>query len=320
METTSSKSYTLPVRNARYAVDRARQEVVDSMKGDQVVLKTRWSNVNRMLMGGLRFNNIVLLAGASGAGKSFLLNMLHRDFMNTELNGSLIHPFKILHFNFEMSSADEILRSVSGQVELSYAEILSAFKPITSEEFHKIDRSLSSFTNDTIFYVEKPGNRYEIKETIYKFHEKFPEHKLVITLDHTLLVNYLDEKTEVELLAELGKMFIEIRKDLGSLIIMLGQLNDKIEDPRRREPALHYPTKTDIHGSKQMYHAADMVLVIHRPEMMNITTYGPRGYPTDGALFLHALKMRKGDIGLSRLRQNYAKGQIEEWTDNYGLT
>jgi replicative DNA helicase len=308
-----SSDFTLPVTNVKSAVVQAKEEIAQGLRGEQLYLRTRWSNVNNMLMGGFRFDSFYFLSGASGTGKSFLMNMLHQDFTNQALNSEFKEPFRILHFNFEMSASDEILRKLSASVSASYRELLSIDRPLSQEQCDKAYQTLDSMEIDKLFYVEKAGNRYEMYNTIKMFHTRFPGERLVVTLDHTLLVKYYDEKSEVELLSELGKMFIELRKEYGLCIIALGQLNDKIEDPRRRTPQMHYPTKTDIHGSKQLYHAADVVLILHKPEDLHITEYGPLRYPTAHALFLHQLKARKGEIGLVRLREDFAHGNIHEW-------
>ena len=297
------------------AIQDAKKEIEDGMNGEQLYLFCRYPKLNKMMLGGFRLNNFVLFAGESGSGKSMFLNILHRDFMNLKLNSGFKYPFRILHFNFEMSAADEMLRAVSGLTETSYGDLLSSEKPLTTEQYTNIIEKLDTLENDMLYYVDHSGNRQEIRNTIYKFHAMFPDEKMVITLDHSLLTKYLDEKDEVELISELAKMFIEVRKDLGALIIMVGQLNDKIEDPRRREPSMHYPTKTDIHGSKQVYHAADVVMVLHRPELLNITAYGPKMYDTNGKLFLHCLKQRKGDVGIIRFQEDFARGNIHQAPD-----
>jgi len=315
-----SSKYALPIRTTKTAIQDAQADIQLGMTGQQIALRTRWTAVNNMLMGGFRMDNNYLVCGASGHGKSYFLNLLHQDLLDTELNGKFYQPFKVLHFNFEMTASDEMLRKVSSKVKMSYGELLSSKRPLTKEEYDKIDTEMQKLDNDALYYVEKAGNRYEIKETIYSFHRKFPEHKLVITLDHTLLVKYLDEKSEVELLSELGKMFIEIRKDIGCCTVLVGQLNDKIEDPRRKDPSMHYPSKTDIHGSKQLFHAADTVLILHRPEMLNIAEYGLRRYPTTNIIFLHQVKARKGEIGMVRLVQDFKNGNILPFVENaYGL-
>lgn len=312
---TRSFEHSLTVRHSQGSIESAKAMVLEGMKGEQNFLRTRYPKLNKLLLAGFRFTNFVLICGLSGGGKSMFLNILHRDFLNPELNGKVKFPFRILHFSFEMAGEDEILRSACSKVKKSYGDLLSAEKLLTQEECDSVLSAIDTLGDDRLYYVDKPGNRAEIRETIYKFQAKFPNDKLIITLDHSLLVKYLDEKDEVQLLAELGKLFIDIRKDLGALIIVLGQLNDKIEAPQRRDPSMNYPTKTDIHGSKQIYHAADTILVLHRPEIIHLDFYGRKQYPTTKMLFLHCLKQRGGDVGMVRFQSDFANGMIHEFND-----
>ena len=127
-------------------------------------------------------------------------------------------------------------------------------------------------------------------------------------------------KSEIELLEKQAKMFLQLRKELDLLIVVLAQTNDKMEDPRRLQvSSLHYPTKTDIHGSKQYYHAADGVVVIVRPELLNLDTYGPNSYSTASLIAFHIIKFRKGKPGLTRLREELDTGNIAVWNDMYNL-
>ena len=98
--------------------------------------------------------------------------------------------------------------------------------------------------------------------------------------------------------------------------ILLGQLNDKIESEKRLDPtnpSLHYPTKTDIHGSKQIYHAVDVAMVIHQPSLLHLEYYGKKDIPTNNLVALHVLKNRKGEQGLTLLKNNLVNGKFDEW-------
>jgi replicative DNA helicase len=153
---------------------------------------------------------------------------------------------------------------------------------------------------------------------------RFPDDNLVVTLDHVLLVQPLPGENEVQTLAELGKMFIRIRKEFNTMNILLCQLNDKIESSIRRDPgaaSLHFPTKTDIHGSKQLYHATDVCLVVHQPALLGLEVYGKHHVPTitengRNLVALHILKNRHGTQGYVRLISHLDEGRILEWQDN----
>lgn len=310
----SESSKILPVKHISQALEKAKLDILEGISNDQAGLKCRWDRINKALLGSWRFDNVYMLAGASGSGKSFILNMLHQDFCNAELNGAFKKPFIILHFCFEMSASDEVLRTLSTLTKKSYAELLSAHKKL--EDYESVIKNLDVLRDRQIYYVETSGNLKQMYDTVKHFKTNFPNHELIITHDHTLLTEYLNEKNEIDLLARTARLYIDMRKEFGAMIIPVSQLNDKIEDPKRiANKALHFPTKTDVHGSKQMYWACDYVWVIHRPESLNIDKYGRLGYLTNGLIAMHLIKSRKGVPGLVRLREKLAEGQILEWMD-----
>ena len=310
----NENSNILPVKHISSAVEKAKQDIMDGLSPDQAGLKCRWDKVNRALLGSWRFNNVYLLAGASGHGKSFILNMLHQDFCDPKLNGNFKKPFLILHFCFEMSASDEVLRTLSTITKKSYAELISAHKKL--EDYEEVIKNLDVLKDRQIYYVETSGNLNQIYNTVKATKEKFPDYELVISLDHTLLTNYSNERDEIELLAETAKLAILIRKEFQALVILVGQLNDKIEDPKRlTNKAMMAPTRTDIHGSKQVYWACDYIWVAHRPELFNIERYMRMNYETGGLIAFHLIKSRKGVPGLIRLREKLSEGNIEEWKD-----
>jgi replicative DNA helicase len=323
MQANQETGNLLPIKSQTAVLNETHKEIVNSWEGKELVLKSRWAALNKALLGGFRFNNNVLLAGPSGHGKSYMLNMLRDDF-TSELNAHLRDKIKVLHFGWEMSSVDETVRTLVGRTKIPYEEILSCFQKLDQNKYSKIKENLKELAERPIYYIEKSGNKYDIMKTIYAFQKKFPEHKLVILLDHTLLTEYFDEPDEVKLIADLGKIFINIRKDIQPLVIMLGQFNDKIEDPKRiTTNILHYPRKTDIHGSKQLFQAVDVVLTCYQPALIGIDEYGPKFYRTEDLIAVHLLKMRKGKPGLIRLRSDFENGTFTDWADepkNYGIT
>ncbi len=68
------------LENDHIAAVKELEEARNSTGG----LICRWDTVNRAVLKAFRFKNIYFLAGASGAGKSFILNMLKTDFTDTE--------------------------------------------------------------------------------------------------------------------------------------------------------------------------------------------------------------------------------------------
>ncbi len=310
-------SNDLQIAHIQLGVEKVDREIIEGMSGIQTALKCRWNTVNRSMLGGFRFDNNYLIAGLSGHGKSWVINMLQEDFVNVDLNGEYPRPYRLLHFGFEMSMQDEILRKISSKTGISYESLISANQRLSELEYELVKKTYAEIKKSSIYIVENPGTLQQVYNTIEKFNGRFPTDQLVISLDHTLLLNntYGDE---IKLLAETGKMFMLIKKRFGAMGILLGQLNTNIEKDERQSTVqnkkfLHFPKKSDIHGSAQIYHAADFVIVINQPSMLGIDLYGLGNHPTKDLIAWHLIKARKGTPKYIRLKQNLNRGEINEW-------
>jgi replicative DNA helicase len=307
-----NKNYKiLPILTQNEAIAQANEKIKKAMTEDYPGLLTRWSKVNASMGGCFRFNEITAIHGASGSGKSYILNMIREDFCDKQLN-HFSKPFKILSFSFEMSAADELIRTYSSKMKTSYSKLVSTETKITEEYFNDIIETSKMIENDIIYYVETSGNREEIKKTVEKFNSMFPGHQLIITFDHSLLAEYLDEQNEVDLINRVSRLALFFKKQYGAMVIILGQLNAEIEKTDRIINAdLHYPKKSDIHGGKSIYMACDTVIVIHRPEKLQIILYGRERFPTKDLVAWHFLKGRMtGTEGMFRMKQAFSEGTL----------
>lgn len=307
----NKNSKILPILCQNDAVDQANEKIKRAMLDEHPGLLSRWDKLNKTMGGCFRFGEITAINGASGSGKSYILNMLREDFCNSDLN-KFNRPFKILSFSFEMSAADELIRTYSSRLETSYSKLLSSEEKITQEYYQKVVAQSTNIKNDIIYYVETSGNREEIGRTVAHFNNQFPEHLLIITFDHSLLAEYLDEQNEVDLINRISRLSLFFKKQYGAMVLILGQLNTEIEKSERIQNAdLHYPKKLDIHGGKSIYMASDTVIVIHRPEKLGINIYGPERFPAKDLVAWHFLKGRlTGSEGMFRMKQAFSRGTL----------
>ena len=81
-----STSSELHIRPMADVVRSTQATIHNYMDGNMPVMKTRWEKVNKMLLGGMQFEMVYIIAGASGHGKSMFLNNLLRDFTTTAYN------------------------------------------------------------------------------------------------------------------------------------------------------------------------------------------------------------------------------------------
>lgn len=321
----------LPHISAQKAADMAKTQVAEERRGEQFGLYTRWAGLNKAMRKYIRFSNVYLLAGLSGHGKSFILNMLQADFLDTKhiMKGdTFLHQainadckFKplVLHFCYEMSAVDEMLRSVSNKIKKSYNYILSSeynstlsdYNKISEEELIHINNELDILGNRPMFFFEIAGDLKQMYDTVAHFCNLYPHHKPIVSIDHTLLSNKKGESSDIELMASTGNAAIALRKNFGAMVFLLGQLNSNIEDiPRLTKKELHYPQKSDIYAQSRVYHAADTVFTAHRPELLKIALYGVQKKPTKNLVHFQILKARHGVIGHVWLRFCQETGEI----------
>ena len=156
---------------------------------------------------------------------------------------------------------------------------------------------LEEIRNRQVFYIEEAINVKQLCDIVSEFQRKCFEEKkwLVIFVDHALLIDgkSSDERTNV---ADLEKALIRLKKVGRTTIFQLMQLNRNIESAERRSNRLlHYPTRSDLSTADAVYQASDQVWVIHRPELLNIKSYGPHEIDSEKKVFLHIIKFREGE-------------------------
>ncbi len=167
MENKNYKAKALPFIGQTEAIRRANMKIRRSMYDKYPGMISRWPKLNYVVGGAFRFDQTFYLLGASGSGKSYLLNMLRDDFASS-LNSKYPQDVKILSFSFEMSAEDEVIRTYSGKLETSYSELISSNKKISKAYYDKIVETSKSVDNDSIYYVETTGNREQILATVNK--------------------------------------------------------------------------------------------------------------------------------------------------------
>lgn len=325
---------TLPIISVKDATSRALKEVQTERSGEQTGLLSSIHSLNVSMGKYFRFNIVNLFAALSGHGKSYLLNKLSNDFTNEELNGNCIYEPIIVNFSFEMFSYVEVLRAAAADLNISYSYLLSSeynpenrsYNTITDKELQQVEHFLKQYENKKILYIDVASNVVVIFNTIQRIYDNYCKdkksksgkpYKLVVNFDHTLLFEKLSERDVLELMSNIGKLSIKIKKEFEAMVNLLGQLNNKIEDVvRLTTPTLHYPQKSDIYAQAQLYNACDNVYVLHQPEQLGISFYGRRKIPTKQLMHLLKLKSRHGSIGSIWLKNLLHKGQIIEYDLN----
>lgn len=283
----------------RYIEDRRKHKIVS--------LKTRWNKFNKVCF--FEPNMIYTVAGTSGAGKSAFVNIITNDLIDCNTSQDIV----ILNFSFEMLSYRNVGRLLSNKLKMTTNDLYSNEKDITDIEYQQIEETAKSLEKKNIYYIDTPMTVDKIEETIIQFHNTIAKSKwLIVVLDHTLLV---EGDTERGTLIDLQKMFIRVKKLEKTSIIQISQMNRNIETPERiNNPITHFPMRSDLSASDAIFQASDYVLVIHRPEILNLQFYGVNRLPVRNKVYLHLLKVREGEPCILVFENNLKYGDLIETT------
>ena len=278
------------IRSIRVVAQEAINYIERRKTHEVSSLKTRWNKFNKQCMGGIEPNTVYTIAGISGSGKSSIANTLQTDIIDENKDKDII----ILTFSLEMVGFRQIGRTLSNKLRKTTSTLYSSETDLDDETFKKVIHVSNQLKEYPIYFVDNPMTPMQVKDTIISFyneHVKGTNKYFVILYDHALLTKQVG--TIIETISELERVFIQIKKLPLTSVIQITQMNREIERPERiNNPLSHYPMRSDLSSSDAVFQASDYVFVVHRPELLNITEYGPNHLPTSNKIYLHLLKNR----------------------------
>ena len=270
------------------------QEAINYIAGRRehsiVSLKTRWNKFNKQCMGGIEPNTVYTVAGISGSGKSSFANLIQTDLIDLNPNEDII----ILSFSLEMVGFRQVGRTLSNKLRRTTSTLYSSETDLDDDTFKKVIAVSNKLKEYPIYFVDRPTTPTQVEEIIKAFYEKYVKgtnKHFIIVYDHALLT--IQVGSIIETISQLERVFIQAKKYPLTSIVQLAQMNRNIETPERiNNPLSHYPMRSDISSSDALFQASDYVLVIHRPEILNIQEYGPNHLSTINKVYIHILKNR----------------------------
>lgn len=235
--------------------------------------------------GGLQTSDLIIIAAETSAGKTSLAIKLA---MNCGC--------PIAFYSMEMKKEQIAARMISISSGVPANEIL--YSKLDSGQIQRIDKGASKVTNFPVYFDDRSTSNIEtILSSIRMMKIKYSIKGVVVDYLQILNVNIKGSNKEQQM-GDVARRLKNIAKELDIWVIALSQLNRDAQNP--------VPTLARLRDSGQIAEAADMVILIYRPEV-----YGKR-YPeefsnteTQGTAMIDVAKGR--NVGLMKFIVGFKK-------------
>jgi replicative DNA helicase len=289
------------LKQIKTVITESIQEIEDYATGKKPpIVKTSLSCFNRVLGGGLPWKTSTIIAAPSGGGKTTLINSIDFSLFDLNRNQSIAYIF----FSLEISPLMLIAKKACSILNKTVEEVLSFETKLDTKSIAIIKAELQKYEKYPIYFYSDDVTAAQIEQivtSVYKqLSAKDPNIGIIYAIDHGGLVTSDKDEDENKIISGLSKTIISIKRKIPkSINVILSQFNSRIEETTRiLTPSLHYPVKADLFGGKTIWHAADNVIMLNRPELLSISHYGVNMLPTEDRIFGHVIKQRYGNLGL----------------------
>jgi len=296
------------LKHISQSVNQSIAEVRTGINGNRIVFPTKWPRLNKNLMGGLQRGKMYVIAGRPGVGKSAFSNQLIFDVLDTNRNKQVV----VLYWSFEMPGYQQILRAGSKDTKLQTFELLSVENRLSQDNFDRYVDEVEKYKKYPIYFCSIPQDMERIEQTNYTIFDKYPGVTVINLIDHSRLVRSKAD-TELMKLNELSKTAMLIQARMGSITILLSQLNRNIEQEFRAKQQ-YQPLLTDLFGGDSIGQDAHVVMMLQRPYDLYGITDKYCGEDPVGLLATHIEKNRDGMLGMIPFETDLSTFTINERT------
>lgn len=221
--------------------------------------------------GGALPGDIVVICGASGAGKSHELQELRNTIMDKEVNHNADN-YVWLDYSFEMRFLSTFIREVSQRTGKSKKKVLT--EEYTEQEREIVAEYYRTLTKGGRFFMEEDIiTPIEFKEGLFNFLSANKDKDCIfVAIDHmALFKGSVDKKNSLDLVVEIVN---EARKSYPNTIwFFLSQLNRNILGRLQEKNINAMPNRGDVYQSDTMFFIADYLYVQHNPYALGIKLF-----------------------------------------------
>lgn len=220
-------------------------------------------------IGGLLPNDILVIAGASGTGKSELLYELSNNLLDININPDA-DKYVLLEISMEMKMLNKILRATNRLLDKKKTDIL--FNKFTEEEAVKVKKYYESLQDDRRFVIQTPLTPKEFYDLSREF---CMEHKdkdsIFISCDHLLLYKGKDKQQVLEEVIEYCNLLkLEFS---NTYFILISQINRNNLNVIKDKDNSMIPNNSWLFGSSFIEQVASYIVIMTNPYKLGINQF-----------------------------------------------
>jgi replicative DNA helicase len=262
-----------------------RLESLQKHEGSMRGIPTGFPALDNMLSG-LQKSDLIILAARPSMGKTALALDIARQT-------STRHQTPVGLFSLEMSSQQLVDRMLAAQAGVNSWRLRTG-KISKDDEYERLQQGIAELSEAPIFIDDKPGNTVlAMRSTARRM--KMEKGLGLVIVDYLQLITPTltgANVSTVQQVTEISRALKQMARELEVPVLALSQLSRAVEQRRGR------PRLSDLRDSGSIEQDADVVMFIHREDMM-----GSRGTDEKNNIAEILIeKHRNGPVGKIDLR------------------
>lgn len=251
----------MPLKTSKELTDETVKLIARFKSGKLKPIPTGIPHLDEALLGGLLPSSCVGIIGRSQHGKTYDIERIQRHILDN--NPDVIY----LNCNWEMEYMKLLIRDISQRTGDSVKKVL--FDPLTEETTKEFKDICDKHRVDNIYYQNEPVSDEEFAQDVEGLISKYPDKKIVITIDN--LENILRTKgTQKDCMdALLYQINVLKKKHPFICFIILNQMNreylSRMDNIKNQKP-----NELDVYGSDQLLKLCDVAYIKMIPWKLGI--------------------------------------------------
>jgi replicative DNA helicase len=207
------------------------------------------------LLGGLQKSDLLIVAGRPGSGKTgFLLSVAK--------NAAQKHNKHVALFSLEMSNEQLVQRLIAQETAIDTQRLRTG--KLQGEEWDVFTRAIDSMTTTPIWLDDTPAlTPLQLRSKCRRLHA---EKRLDLIIVDYLQLMGSDSRSEnrVQEVSLISRSLKVLARELQVPVLAAAQLNRAVEQRTDKKPQL-----SDLRESGSLEQDSDIVMFIHRPDMLD---------------------------------------------------